>query len=441
MTEEQFEAGIYNLAVTHFRGFCRRSYPHPMTASDQARGPSVSAMRAARRLIVDVDRNLAVRVATTMAACGIIFWRTPQTFNNPQFWAEDGIFYAAAMTKGWASISTILAGYLTTIQLAVAALSTYFSPVFAPTIFNYTAVALTLLVVWMVTSPRLDMPAKPLLGIAVVVVPMGYEEIGALCNIQWILPIGAFALLFMHSSKSKAILAGESIFTGLMALSGPFSIFLAPLFAWRAYQTKYADQRRLIILFSVVTAGAIVQLLMIATHSAVASPPVPYDWTLWVNLPFKQIATNFGPAYFWFQGVAGVWLGVALLLAAIVLSFFGPHQTQKAFMIYFGAVVAVAGMLKFRESLGTQQGATRYFYAAAVFSLWFICCLSERFRYLLFSLVAVIGLSLLPIIGDTPRDRSNLEWKTWAAKIRPDEAIAIPIAPAGWFVTLPGSAQ
>jgi hypothetical protein len=194
--------------------------------------------------------SLAVRVATVLAALGILFWRTPTTFTNPQFWGEDILFFHGARTVGWASIATLIAGYLTSVQYLVAVLASYARAVVAPVIYNAAAVFLTLLVVWLVTSPRLDLPSKPLLALAVVVVPMGGEELGSLCNIQWVLPIGALAMLFMRASNSKAVLAGEAIYIGLMATSGPFSIFLAPMFAWQTFVAETAAERRRLILLT-----------------------------------------------------------------------------------------------------------------------------------------------------------------------------------------------
>ena len=376
------------------------------------------------------------RLATLYCALAVIFWRAPTTFTNPQFWAEDGVIFTAALTDGWASLGVTIAGYLMLAQSLTAVLASYFSPIFAPTIYNFTAVALTLQVVWLVTSPRLDLPAKPLLAIAVVIVPMGYEEIGTLCNIQWILPIGAFVMLFMRPSPSRVVLIGEAIFVGLTALSGPFSIFLAPLFLWRGLTTTGDDQRRLLLLSAIVSAAAVIQMILMATHKAHGIIPVPYDWTLWVNLPFRKIATNFGTANSLFQGAPGVVAGAVLLVAALALSLLGPYRLQKLFMLYFGSAIAVAGMMKFRDALGGQQDATRYFYVAAVFSLWFLCCLSIRFRYWSFGAVATAQVLLLQVIWDTPRNRADFEWKAWAAKISPGEDISIPIPPAGWFVTL-----
>ena len=207
-----------------------------------------------------------------------------------------------------------MAGYLVSVQYLTAVLASYFSPVAAPAIYNYSAVFLTLVVVWLLTSPRLMMPSKPLIALAVVIVPMGYEELGTITNIQWVLPIGAFALLFMPATNSSAVLAGEAAFVGLMSVSGPFSLFLTPLFLWQLISANSPiDRRRLLVLTGIVGLGALIQLIVIGYHHGeILNPitPAPYSWKLWINLPFSQVMTTFGPVSGWFRGNGGVAIGV-----------------------------------------------------------------------------------------------------------------------------------
>ncbi|MET0445020.1 MAG: hypothetical protein ABW151_10645 [Pseudorhodoplanes sp.] len=399
-------------------------------------GTGLSLLRRWLSAAEAASATFPARIATLLVVLAILYWRTPITFTNPQFWAEDGIFYAFAMNDGWASLGKIIAGYLTVIQLLVAVLVSYFDPVWAPTLFNYTAVALTLLCAWIVTSPRLDLPAKPLLAIAPVIGPMGYEEVGTMCNVQWILPVGAFALPFTRPAASRWILIAEAVFIALTSLSGPFSILMAPLFIWRVYATRDAERHRLVILTAIVVVSAIIQLGLMATHPAMVNAPAPYDVTLWANLPMKQIAAAFGPPYFWFQGPTGVWISIACVAAAAALSFVGPYRSQKLFMLYLGLVIAYAGMLKFRDSLASLEAASRYFYAGGVFAMWFICCLTIRLRYVAFAVVLYCQIQLVPLIANTPRDRIDYEWKKWALTIRPDKTTHIPISPAGWSITI-----
>jgi hypothetical protein len=388
----------------------------------------------------DGTELVTVRILVLVFALAILYLRMPGSFTHPQLWGEDNDFLYVSRAHGWSSLSTVIAGWLATIQFLVAILASYFSPAAAPAIYHYAAFVLTLLVVWMVTSPRLDMPYKPLLGIAVVIVPMGYEELGTLTNIQWILPIGAFALLFTRASKSSLVLAAEAFFAVLVALSGAFCIFLSPLFLWRLVAERDAVKRqRFMLLPIIMCAGAVTQAVVLLQHPSVLNlvAPTPYPWTVWVNLPFTQFMTTFGPsASAMFKGPAGAAIGLVLLGSAVALACLRPYRTQKLFMLFFALAIAVSGMFKFRAAL------ERYFYAGAVFALWFICCLSSA-RYLrtaLATLVVAIELMLLPVVANTPRFAEDQEWRVWASYFPSGLPVIIPTTPAGFYLSLPASA-
>lgn len=393
------------------------------------------------RLLRDARFVLAVRLAVLLAAAAVFYWRTPETFTNPQFWGEDAEFFSLARIDGWSVLLTTMAGYRVTIQFLVGVLASYFSPVYAPAIFNYTAVALTLLVVWLVTSPRLDLPAKPLAALAVVLVPMGYEELGTITNIQWILPIGAFAILFMRRSTHRLALVGEGMFLFLMAVSGPFSVFFSPLFVWRVLVVREpGERRRLIVLAGIVCFGALIQVLTLLAHTSPSGIEAsPYPWTLWVNLPFRQIATVFGPASTLFDGIPGLIIGLLCMAAAAVLALRRPFVTQKLFMCFLTAVIVTSGMWKFRDALGTQVGAQRYFYAGSIFLIWFILCLPRGFAGKIISaiFVLIIEILLLPTIYNSDRIPVDLEWSSWARHMDSGLPMMIPTWPMNFSIIWP----
>jgi hypothetical protein len=388
---------------------------------------------------------LAVRMLVLLAALGILYLRSPITFTHPQFWGEDAYFFHDSLFLGWSSFSatSLLAGYLCTAQALVAFAVSFFNPVYAAAIYCYTAIFFTLAVVWLVTSPRLDIPCKPLLAISVVIVPMGYEELGTLTNIQWILPIGAFALMFMQAARSRLVLLGEAGFVALMAFSGPFSIFLTPMFIWRLLTSRGADKSRMFVLTAIAGLGALTQILFIAKHFGALNPvaPAPYSRTLWVNLPASHIMADFGKVACLFHGIGGAVLGLVCVAAAGLLAVRAPYRTQKIFLLLFSLAIAISGMYKFREALATQVPEQRYFYSGSVFLFWFICCISSRFyvRACLACLVAAAQFLLLPVIANTPRDGADLEWPVWSSYISSGLPVIIPIAPPGFYVGMPAS--
>ena len=393
-------------------------------------------------------RPISTRVGVVLLALAIVYLRTPTTFTNPQFWGEDIVWFADARYTGLSALITPFVGYLLTIQRLVALLTSPFSPAIAPTLYNYAALLLTSLVVWIITSPRLDMPFRPLLAVAVVVVPTGHEVLGTLTNIQWILPLGAFALLFMRESPSRSVLVAESIFLGLTAVSGPFSIFLTPMFLWRSVCTsRPTERRRLAILSSVVCLGAVIQIAVIVSHREALTlniaAPSAYSWTLWVNMPVSVIMTSFRPLPHFFKGLGGAILGLIVLAAAAALARQRPYRAQKIFILIFSLLIAFSAMYKFRGMLDAPAGiGERYFYPGSVMLLWFICCVStQRFvRPLVAGIVGFTELSLLPVIAQTSPITADLQWRAWVNYTSSGLPVTVPTSPTspqGWFLDFP----
>lgn len=397
--------------------------------------------------VSDSKRRSIFRALVVMLSFAILFWRMPTAFTNPQFWGEDADFFFRAYFGHWHVLWTPVAGYLVWTQSFVAAAASFFPPVAAPSIYNYTAVLLTLATVWLSTSPRLDMPYKPLIAVAIVIVPMGFEELGTITNIQWVLPIGAFALLFMRAARSRITLAIEMAFAAAMAFSGPFSIFLAPLFVWQAaWAPDRTNRNRLLVLAIVVLAGAATQIVTISQHANQATNPVaatPYSWMLWFTLPLTKLLTTFQIHLRALNGPIGI--AVASVLAATVLTFgwLRPYRTQKLFMIIFANAVTFGGMYKFRAALEGQTGAQRYFYIGCVFSIWFLCCLGSSQRLRPWPIVLVVFAEILSLaaIRNTPRIPDDLQWVSWASHISSGLPAIIPSSPPGFYIAMPASPQ
>jgi hypothetical protein len=393
-----------------------------------------------------------LRVAVVLAALVILYLRTPITFTHPQFWNEDELFFTFSRLMGFSNLKMLLAGYLCTAQALVALLATCFRPEFAAAIFCYAAILMTLGVVYLLTSPRLDMPGKPLLAIALVTAPMGWEVLGSLAYCQWVLPVGVFALLFMRPARSRMVLAAEAALVGVTAFTGPFCVLLTPLFVLRTLQVARGEARNRMALFAALTLiGAVTQSLMNATHPqfnnlyALLGVSRPAPWTLWVTLPLDNTIRAFGP-------IAGFlltkpWVAPLDVLAALVLAVIAgalawrqPYRMQKLFMLFFGSAVAASGMWKCRADLATlASGGSRYFYIGDVFALWFLCCLAAGAysRAAVLTFVAATEILLLPAISGTPNVAADMAWPLWARLIGSGLPVMIPTAPVGWYVGLP----
>jgi hypothetical protein len=392
------------------------------------------------------QRRLIARLIVVAFAFVIIFIRMPNVFLHPAFWGEDGsIFFQLSWLDRWSSIITGgTAGYLTLFQWLVGNFAIYFPVGVAPAIFNAAAIVLTLAVVWLVTSPRLPLPAKPLLAVAVVIVPAAYEELGTLANSQWIFPIGAFALLLMAPSKSRLVLAAEATFVSIFSLTGPFSLLLLPVCGLQIIVNRdvTAAARRALILSGLIAAGAAVECIYILRNLGTALTPnlepIPSSWQLWVVLPIARIADPIGHVMLRALG-EGPSLPIAFIAYGSIayFAFRSPYRQQKIAMLLLAFAIIISGLIK--DRLVLPLNGMRYYYAAQVFSIWFFCCIPQNVRMReLFTRSVAIALIIMVLAGaNRPRVAENSEWPAWSTEIHSGLPVKIPTAPGGWFVTLP----
>lgn len=115
------------------------------------------------------DGGTFIRAAVT-ALCGVILYlRTPDAFQHPQVWAEDGpVLFAGNLLHPWRSLVESYAGYFITVPRLTALIIGFLPFKLIPAGYFAVSVLLILLTCWMTLSPRLELPYKPLLAIAIV---------------------------------------------------------------------------------------------------------------------------------------------------------------------------------------------------------------------------------------------------------------------------------
>jgi len=399
---------------------------------------------------IDLSGGRVMRLGVVGVALSILFLRMPTNFILPQFWGEDGpVFYQQAVDHGWHSIFLPAAGYFTLLQRLIAVFANYFSPVFAPTILNFSAFAFTLFIVWLATSPRFDIPFRPLIALAIVTVPMGFEVLGTAANTQWIAPIAVFIHLFLRPHPSRSILICEVMFVAMIAFTGPCAIFLTPLGAALALMEPDRRARgRLLLLTGALTLGFLVTGTYLIAHRQEALnapgffPSMASTTGAWITLPLSKVFETFGSAVAdLFSSYIGTALAtiVTLLVGAFALR--QPYRTLKISMLFLAVSVMLSGMIKYRASLPfiTDPRSTRYFYAASVYFLWFICCAPRggQARMVCASVVALAELFCVFNTRDTPRNLIDFEWPVWASFMSSGLPLIIPTTPESWYISEP----
>jgi len=173
----------------------------------------------------------------------------------PPIWsiADDTLVLRQAGERGLAALVWAYSGYLIVAQRAVSLIQTP-DPLLIGALGSYAAVFLVaLFLAWRV---------HPAAAIALILAP-GYGVYGTLSDIQWVLAVYLLGMLVATPPTSVRGLLGDVIGVFACGLTGPFSIFLLPLYGVRALNPIW--HRHLLVLAS-TAAIQIVSLALTPRH-------------------------------------------------------------------------------------------------------------------------------------------------------------------------------
>ena len=399
--------------------------------------------RALRALQADYTLPL-----TLLTLAVILFFRRPDMLIHPQFWAEDGaIFFRQNYEHGLGALFIPYAKYIHLIPRLVAYLASFFPVAAAPALYAYATLAMTLGVGAKLLSPRLALPYKPLLVVAVALVPTGGEVILNLTNIHWYTALLLIALVLQKPPTTRWQLASDFFLLLLAGLTGPFIIAFAPLFLlrWLKRWDNYS---------SYLACGALLLtgIQGYAILGAGGPSAISWDWAAWIAV----LGRRYAGTLFLGNGVAPYIAYPFLFLitvgvpAAILFFVARSKQAEKllfptVIVLFAAALVAGATFYKFKaapEALIHLYNGDRYFYLSRLMVMWgLIFCLSIEG---LAKRLAAASLLLAVLAAATTQFQvapmRDYAWGSYAPQVeqafRSGEPLQIPINPPGWNVKL-----
>ena len=212
------------------------------------RRPALQADLVAARL----ERPLALAVIAC-ATVALLATRRPNDLHSPQLWAEDGgIFYTDAYNQGWLHALVLpYAGYLQLFPRLAFGFAQLLPFHLVPRAMNLLALACQAApVVYLLSARGRTIVESLAVRLALVVVYLGLplgETHGNVTNSQWYLAILS-ALMLLASAPTRRWVAGVEIAVVLVAgLSGPFSIALVPLAAYRWWRRRGRTEMSLLV--------------------------------------------------------------------------------------------------------------------------------------------------------------------------------------------------
>lgn len=374
-------------------------------------------------------------VAATVV--GVLFARRPEAIYRPQFWAEDMLFLIGAEKWGIASWWTPQAGYFQLIPRLVAWSASFLDPLLQPSAFLVAWFAVMLLTVQSCFSHRHDLPHKPLLAAALVLVPHTGEVFFNLTNAQWIAAIGLFLTTMKRDPTNGSDWISDLSWLVFAGLSGPFIILALPLLVFRAVRRKTVESTFLLVGAALVSTAQ--------GWSILRNPPaMTFVEPVHVQRLFAMAALRlplnafFGAALV--HGARSILIlagcsVLGLLVSQVIIS--GGNRILIAAILFFLAASVAAAEFRMRFDLwgdGDLINGDRYFFIPKVLLLWSTIVLYHRAKYRLvrFSLALLLGCAVaFNAPGFQFQPLPDRHWYAMCPDIRAGHEVEITINP-GW---------
>jgi len=400
-----------------------------------------------------------------LLAAMLVWLRRPDVLTNPQFYGEDGVYFANVYNHGLlATAITPQSGYLQTFPALTAGLARLVPLHHAPLVMNAAGILPMVLPLGLLLTRRAEalgpsLATRTLLGLLIVALP-GVSEVHATSiNSQWYLSISAVIVLLLPASERTAGRIFDRAVLLICGLTGVYVLVLLPVALlvgrWRGRPVPRATIRLLsacvalqIIAMVYLSANPLGPVTTAGRSSGGLDASVPLLWeivggrVILGTLVGDQAGLALGSTPF----------GLVAVLGVLVVAVAVPKQASvelRAAVLFAAGLLALALVRPLNPwpILAAEPAITRYWLLPKVaFVASMLWCVG-RGHPLLVRAVASAALACTMLVG-IPRDWSETAPPDsgWAVASRAFEHAApgtrrqlpqLPLVPPGaWSVDL-----
>ena len=385
-----------------------------------------------------------------VVACAVLLaLRKPWALHTPQLWAEDGsIFLTQDEQMGIRAWWEPYNGYLHLLPRWIAWIASHTAdPAWWPAIYNGLAFVVTIALFARLASPRVELPAKPWLMLAFVLVVGSGEVLINVTNLQWVTAFFLLLQLFTRAADTTTQRITDLAIVVVVGLNGPFALLFLPLFAWRAWRDRQADTA---LALWAVGGCALLQGCLVMRLGAGLYPHPPAEW---FHLG-KFLAITGSRLVTWpFLGPTaartlphGVQAGLGLVVIAPLLVWAlrrDARRSPRALLVAAFCLITLATAYRARVDtwpIDNLVNGDRYFYVPRVLLAWlFVLEFDARPKAVAWT---ARGLCLLAVVMHAPRFMlpapRDYRWAEHCDPIRRGEPANIHTLPEGWWIEYPG---
>jgi hypothetical protein len=294
-------------------------------------------------------------------------------------------------------------------------------------------------------TDRFDLPHKPWLALAFLIVPHTGEVFFNVTNLQWIMAFVLLQQAIIAPPRTARERTGDLAILALVSLTGPFAIAFAPLFVWRWWRGRHADNLAalgVVLLGSAVQAWFIVRTgpkfdfqsapfhlgpnLVVLARRVVLWPVLGRELTLGLSAP----------------AVGALGGGVLAALAGWALR---PHplRTRRLEVLAAFGLITLAGIYRSRPDTWQSDNlefGDRYFYIPRVLFVWLMIWEFDATSRFVRTLARIAFLALIAFhVWSYPLPApKNYHWRDHVEPIRRGVPANIPILPEDWTLEYRG---
>jgi hypothetical protein len=380
-------------------------------------------------------------------AVALLVARKPWALLTPQLWAEDGnVFLLQNDQWGAHAFLVPYRGYLHFLPRLIAWFASHVADVAHwPAIYNGAALLVTVALFARMASPRLDLPGKPWLVLAFVLAANTGEVFLNLTNLHWLTAFFLLQQVLIARPATRGQRLGDLALTLAIGFTGPFVLVFLPLFVWRWWRDRHADN--LVLLLAVATCAAVQAFFIVTTgpHFEQQAQPLHPEMLLAVLGSRLVVWPMFGPQVARALPLPALGALGAAVVASLAIRTLRPHPRRVLRAQILAAFALITSVCVYRLRPDTWETANldngdSYFFIPRVLLVWLLVWeFDARPRAVAY---AARAICLVGALLELPQHRlpapPDYHWADRCDAIRRGTPASIPTLPEGWTLEYPG---
>lgn len=399
----------------------------------------------------------------------ILFFKKPDTFFNPQLWAEDGsVFLVDQINAQGFIIFKVYAGYILLLPRLCSLLADVINIhlEYIPLFYNFFAFLILLLVFLSIAFNTLEIPqgCKYAMAFSIILIPHSGEVFLNITNIQWILTLSVIIILSQSIPLSILKLSLWSLWLSFISLTGPLMVTLLPFLSLKVVYHWFISKNlslihKFILLVPIVSSMAQLNTIILNPKQLYSSEnisnPYAYDsplisfnkavFRIFFSQPINSYADKILQEKSIFSSISISIISIILIFSIVILVLISKRTIDKQtfsisiLFLFLAFVFTILGCYRTLSVYGMSVSwffndnfffKTRYTYVPLVLFSWSLLLMRLSGSKLV-SMISTVLLTLIFMssVSNFTAVTKNCNWQYYVHEYKASRVSEIPIPP------------